>query len=180
MKQEHKPATVLVPCPAVLVSVGNEMGANIITLSWVANVCSKPPQIAIGVRPNRHSFGLLEQIGDFVVNVPSEDLLEAVITCGTKSGRSIDKFATCNLTPEPSSKVTSPRIKECPLNIECKTLQVIELGAHHLFVGEVLAWHIDDKVLDEDGEPDIAKMRLITYNPLVGQYWSLGTHLRGR
>jgi flavin reductase (DIM6/NTAB) family NADH-FMN oxidoreductase RutF len=180
MKQEHKPATVLVPCPAVLVSVGNEMSANIITLSWVANVCSKPPQIAIGVRPQRHSFGLLGQIGDFVVNVPSEDLLEAVVTCGTKSGRSIDKFTTCNLTPEPSSKVTSPRIKECPLNIECKTRQVVELGAHHLFVGEVLTWHIDEAVLDAEGEPDLAKMKLFTYNPLVGQYWSLSSHLQGK
>lgn len=166
--------TVMVPCPVVLVSVGDETEANIITLSWAANVCSKPPRMVVGVRPERHSFSLMQRIGDFVINIPSANHLEAVSLCGTKSGKTVDKFEATGFTKQPSTKITSPMITECPLNIECKTWKVIELGSHHLFIGDVVNVHIDDAVLTEDGKVDFVKMNLFTYNPLVGQYWSLG------
>jgi len=178
MKQLIDPGTVMVPCPVVLVSVGDKEKANIITLSWAANVCSEPPMIAIGVRTKRHSFELLRRAGDFVVNVPSKSLLKAVVICGTKSGRDIDKFKVCKLTPQPSLKVKSPGIAECPLNIECKTQQIVELGSHHLFIGQVEAVHIDDKVLTAKGEPSAAKMGLFVFLPLTGEYRSLGAQMK--
>jgi flavin reductase (DIM6/NTAB) family NADH-FMN oxidoreductase RutF len=180
MKQLIDPGTVMVPCPVVLVSVGDNDKANIITLSWAANVCSDPPMIAIGVRTKRYSYELLQRTGDFVVNVPPRSLLKTAVTCGTKSGRDIDKFKVCKVTPQPSLKVKSPGIAECPLNIECKIRQVVELGSHHLFIGEVEAAHIDDKVLDAKRRPNISKMAPFTFIPLTGEYRSLGTQMKPR
>lgn len=178
LKRELNPGTVLVPCPVALVSVGDEKEKNIITISWTANVSSRPPRMAISIVPKRHSFGLLKRIEDFVINIPSKDLIEAAVTCGTKSGRSIDKFRECNFSAEPSSKITSPRIAECPLNIECKTWKVIEVGSHHLFIGDVVAVHIDEDVLDAEGEPDLKKFTVIAFMPLTRQYWTVDSFLR--
>lgn len=119
----------------------------------------------------------MKNTGDFVVNIPSADLIEATRLCGTKSGKDIDKFAAAHLTAEPSTKVTSPMIKECPINIECRTKQVISLGSHDLFIGEVVAVHIDDSMLDKKGSFDAAKARLFTFLPLTGEYWALGEPL---
>ena len=177
MKHQKKWGTVMVPCPAVLVSVGDVAESNIITLSWAANVCSRPPRMAIGVRPERHSYAILRRTGDFVINIPSANHLKAVILCGTQSGKTIDKFKATGFTPQPSTKITSPMIAECPLNIECKTWKIVEIGSHDLFIGDVVNVHIDDEVLTAEGKVNLEKMKLFTYNPLVGQYWSLGQKL---
>ncbi len=178
MKRQLEPSNSLVPCPAVLVSVRGTDRPNIITLAWAANVCSEPPTVVVGIRPRRYSHGLVKEAGDFVVNIPSVDLIEATKMCGAKSGRDTDKFAVCHLTAEPSAKVTSPMIKECPINIECKTKQVITLGSHDLFIAEVVAVHIDESVLDEKGNFDAAKAKLFTFLPLTGDYWALGKPVR--
>ncbi len=147
---------------------------NIITLSWVANVCSDPPTVAIGVRPNRHSHKLLLDAGEFVLNVPQRSMMNAVVFCGTKSGRDYDKFSECHLTATEAIHVGSPMIQECPINIECKTRQVVSLGAHDLFIAEVLGVHVDESILGEDGRVDLSRLEAITHIPLSGQYWSLG------
>ncbi len=180
LKRELKPGTVLIPCPAIIVSVGDEKESNLITLSWAANLCSRPPRMGIGVVPKRHSYGLLKRVGDFVINVPSRDQIEAVVLCGTRSGRDVDKFEATGFTSSPSTQITSPMIEECPLNIECKTWKIIEVGSHHLFIADVVAAHIDEKVCNPEGEPDLEKMALFTYNPLVGQYWAVNKFLRDR
>lgn len=177
MKIEKKPSTALVPCPAVLLSVADDKRPNIITLSWAANVCSNPPTLVVGIRPNRFSHGLVKRAGDFVVNIPSVELVEATIFCGSKSGRDHNKFEECNLTPVSSSKVTSPMIEECPINIECKTEKIVNLGAHDLFIAEILAVHIDESILDNSGRLDPGKANLFTYLPLAGEYWALGERL---
>ena len=166
MKRQMNPGTVLVPCPVVLLSVAGEDRPNIITLSWVANVCSKPPTVVAGIRPERHSY-----------NLPSSEHLEGTEFAGTKSGREYDKFAEGGFTPEPATKINAPMIKECPINIECKTTQIIPLGAHDLFVAEVVAVHMDESILNEKGRFDASKTSLFTYLPLNGQYWTLGKQI---
>ncbi len=178
MKRLMNPFTAVAPCPVVLLSVVGVDRPNIITLSWVANVCSKPPTIVAGIRPERHSFEMVKNAQEFVLNIPSIDQLEGAEFAGTKSGRDFDKFAECGFTPEPASEVNAPMIKECPINIECKTTQIIPVGAHHLFIAEVVAVHIDEDALDEKGRFDNAKAPLFTYMPLNGQYWTLGEHLQ--
>lgn len=178
MKRQLEPCNSILPCPAILLSVRGPTRPNIITLSWVANVCSQPPTVAVGIRPRRYSHDLVKDAGDFVVNIPSADLIEATKLCGTKSGKDIDKFAEAHLTAEPSTKITSPMIKECIINIECKTKQVVTLGSHDLFIAEVLAVHVDESVLDKKGNFDAAKARLFAFLPLSEDYWALGEPLR--
>ncbi len=149
-KKSKRPSTYLYPVPVVLVTCGIDK-PNIITLAWVGTVCSDPPMVGIAVRPERYSYGLIENTDEFVVNIPGEDLLEATDRCGHVSGRDVDKFAAFGLTREPATEVKTPLIAECPVNMECKVAQKISLGAHSLFLAEVVAVHVDEEVLDESG-----------------------------
>ena len=177
MKREFKPSTALIPCPVVLLSVIGAERPNIITLSWAANVCSAPPTIAVGIRPNRYSHKMVQEAGDFVLNIPSANQIKATVFSGTKSGREFDKFEECGFTAAKASKIASPMIEECPINIECKTTQIVGLGSHDLFIAEVVAVHIDESVLGANGRLDPAKAHLFTYLPLIGKYWTLGDQL---
>ena len=177
MKKELKGSTSLVPCPVVLLSVKGASGPNIITLSWAANVCSDPPSVAVGIRPNRHSYDLVKDAEEFVLNVPSIEQFEATKFCGSKSGRDFDKFNECGLTAVQASKVDAPIIGECPINLECKTTNIVKVGAHDLFIAEVVAVHLDESVLDEKGRFDAAKAKMFTYLPLNGQYWAIGDRM---
>ncbi len=178
VKRTQKWGTVLVPCPVALVSVGDGTKANIITISWTANLSSRPPRIGISVVPKRHSYDLLQRFGNFVINIPSADQMDAVMICGTKSGKNINKFEATGFTPISSTKISSPMISECPLNIECKTWKVIEVGSHHLFIGDVVVVHIDEAVLDANGEPDLTKFAIPAYLPLVREFWAVNQFLR--
>lgn len=163
------------PAPTVLVTCGHGEEVNIITIAWTGTLCSKPPQLGIGVRPHRHSHSLIRKTGEFVVNVPSERLLEKVDYCGMVSGREVDKFEAAGLTPASASLLETPIIAECPINIECRVSQVIPLGTHDLFIGEVVAVQIDEEVLNEKGRIDYGKVRPLAFTG--DEYWSLGSLL---
>jgi flavin reductase (DIM6/NTAB) family NADH-FMN oxidoreductase RutF len=172
MKVKKNPWTALFPCPVVPVtSVGGDGRTNIITLAWAGTVCSDPPMVGLGIRPHRHSYSLVEDAGEFVVNIPTTRILKETDFCGVFSGRDVDKFAETGLTPEPSEKVKPPLIKECPVNMECEVKKKIPLGVHHLFLGEVIQVHVDQDVLGKDGRIDFTKLSLFVYNQ--GEYWSL-------
>jgi flavin reductase (DIM6/NTAB) family NADH-FMN oxidoreductase RutF len=177
MKKLLNPTTALVPCPVVLLSVAGKEKPNIITLSWAANICSKPPSVGIGIRSSRYSYEMVKEAGEYVLNIPDVDLLEGTKFCGTKSGRDFDKFTECGLTPIPATKINAPMIKECPINLECKTTEIICVGAHDLFIAEIVAVHIDEEVLDGNGRFDSSKVKLFTYLPLTAEYWGLGERL---
>jgi flavin reductase (DIM6/NTAB) family NADH-FMN oxidoreductase RutF len=170
-----KPFVALRPVPTVLVSCGHGERANIITIAWIGTLCSNPPQLGIGVRPDRHSHGLIQETGEFVVNVPGEGLLDEVEYCGFVSGRDVDKFASRGLTPVPGSATQTPIIAECPINLECRLVHTLPLGSHDLFIGEVVAVQFSEEVLDERGRVDNAKLKPILYT--VDEYWGMGSLL---
>jgi flavin reductase (DIM6/NTAB) family NADH-FMN oxidoreductase RutF len=167
-------STALFPVPAVMVSCGAQK-SNIITLAWVGTVCSEPPSVGIGVRPDRFSHGLLEETGEFVVNLPRADQVDVLDFCGSVSGRDVDKWVACGLTPQPGTKVQTPLIAECPIALECKVSHKIELGAHDLFIGEILAVQADENVLNAEGAVDYQSVPLLTY--LGGYYHGVGAQL---
>lgn len=172
LKRILAPSTALYPLPVVLVSCGDYMGErNVITLAWVGTVASEPPAVAIGVRPTRFSYGLIQRYGDFVINLPTAGQVEILEYCGSVSGRSEDKFEKAGLTAERAENVRAPLVAEFPVNIECKVKDRISLGSHDLFIGEVLAVHIDPKVMT-GGEVDPQKMDPVAY--FRGQYFRLG------
>ena len=172
MKIQKKPFTALFPCPVVLVTCADSMGKpNIITLAWAGTVCSEPPMVGLGIRPSRYSHKLIESSKEFVVNIPPAELIKETDYCGITSGKDVDKFAKTNLTADKADKVKTPLIRECPVNMECILRSIVPLGAHDLFIGEVVQVHIDQEVLDKKGNVDFTKADPFTYN--LGEYWSL-------
>lgn len=169
-------STALYPVPAVLVSCGVQT-PNIITLAWVGTLCSDPPSVGIGVRPERFSHGLIAEAGEFVINLPRADQVAVVDYCGQVSGREVDKWQACDFTPAPASKIQTPIIAECPVALECRVSQKLAVGAHDLFVSEVLAVQIDESVLDNQGRLDYGKAQPLAY--VGGYYWQLGQLLGG-
>jgi len=171
-KQQWKPSTILSPVPVVMVTcVDNEGKPNIITLAWVGTVNSDPPMVSISVRKERYSHKLISDKGQFVINLVPRDLSFASDLCGVKSGRDIDKFELTKLSSEKASKVDVPIIKESPINIECIVKNVLELGSHDMFIAEVVAVDVDDRLLDADGKLCMERADLICYSH--GEYWSL-------
>lgn len=171
-KQLWKPTTILNPVPAVMVScAGNDGTPNIITVAWAGTINSGPPMLSVSIRKERYSYQLIEEKGEFVVNLTTEKLVKATDFCGVKSGRDMNKFEAAGLTPEKASVVTVPLIKESPVNIECVVKNRLELGTHDLFIAQVVAVHVDDGLLDEKGKLCLDKAGLICYSH--GEYWSL-------
>jgi flavin reductase (DIM6/NTAB) family NADH-FMN oxidoreductase RutF len=176
-KKSLHPQTILFPLPAVMVSCqkrGEGEKPNIITLSWVGVVCSEPPMLGIGVRKNRFSWDLIAHSKGFVVNIPTGDLLKATDFCGMRSGKDVDKFAEAQLTPVTCAETGAPLIKECPVNLECELKEMVELGSHTLFIGQIVATHIDSEYMDEKGRPDVDKMHLFCYCPAAHEYRAIG------
>ncbi|HEX7402317.1 MAG TPA: flavin reductase family protein [candidate division Zixibacteria bacterium] len=166
-----EPQTILFPLPAVMVSCRKkDEKPNIITLAWVGVVCSEPPMVGISIRKNRFSHGIVKESKEFVINVPTQKLIKATDFCGTKSGKNVDKFAETKLTSIKGEKVNAPLIKECPVNLECVVKQILELGSHDLFLGEIVATHVDSEFLDSSGKLDVGKMELFCYCPKAHEY----------
>jgi len=171
-KIQIKPEPALFPLPVILVTCADKAGKpNIITLAWAGMVCSEPPMLSISIRPHRYSYGLIKESGEFVVNIPSSDIMRQTDICGTVSGRDTDKFSLTGLTPEKAKTVKPPLIKECPVGLECKVKQTLILGTHEVFIGEIQAVHIDESVMAPSGGIDYAKAKPFTFNR--GEYWSL-------
>jgi len=176
MKKVQKPSTALFPVPSVMVTtVAPDGRPNIITLAWVGTVCSSPPMLSVSMRPATYSHGLLTASKEFVLNIPGAKHLREMDMCGMVSGRDKDKFALTGLTPQPAQQVKAPLIRECPVNIECRVKEIVHLGLHDMFIGEIVAVHVDETVLLDSGRVDIGKVAPVTY--AGGQYWSLGEHL---
>ena len=134
--------------------------ANIITAGMYMPISSAPPQVCIGIAPQRYSHDLIFKQGEFVVNTPSIDLKEQMHFCGIKSGRDIDKFKATGLTSGPAKKVRPPLIMECFGHIECEVVNSITCGDHTLFVGEVVSATVDENVF-KGGNLDALKARPI-------------------
>ena len=175
VKQTWKGSTLLNPEPPVLVSCGSMEAANLITIGWTGTICTQPSMVSISVRPERYSYQLIKDSGEFVINLPTRKLVRAVDWCGVKSGRDYDKFAEMKLTPLPASTVSCPILPESPVNLECQVTQVIPLGSHDLFLAKVTAVDVDEALLDEKGKLCLERADLIVYSH--GEYFALGKQL---
>lgn len=176
MKTERKPTTALLPTPVVLLSVAGERETpNIITLAWAGIVCSSPPMLSVAIRPSRYSYRLVNVAREFVVNIPRADQLAKVDRAGVISGIQHDKFAEIGFTAVASSYVSAPRIEECPINIECVVRHQLNLGAHDVYIAEVVGTHYDEDVLDDRGRVMVDVVAPLAF--AESGYWSLGERL---
>ncbi len=176
-KQIWKPGNMLYPVPAVMVGCGNSEGEkNIITIAWTGTVCSDPAMVSISVRPERHSYNMIRETGEFTINLTTKELAFAADWCGVKSGRDVDKFAAMHLTPAPGNKLKyAPIIEESPVNLECRVEKVLELGSHHMFLGRIEDVMISEKYMNETGKFELNHSELVTYSH--GEYFVLGEKL---
>ncbi len=174
-KTEVEPSVLLYPVPVALVTCGDiDAKPNIITIAWTGIICSDPPMVSISVRPHRYSAGLIRESREFVLNIPTEKMLEKADRCGVISGKDHDKFKEVGLTPLRAKTVKSPLIAECPVNLECKVTEIKPLGVHDVYLAEVVACHADENVL-QDGEIQVKKAKPLVYCPVNSEYWNLGS-----
>lgn len=176
-RQIWRPGNMLYPLPAVMVSTADREGnSNILTVAWTGTICSDPAMLYISVRPERYSYHMIKETGEFVVNLTTEKLAYATDWCGVRSGRDVDKWKEMKLTKGKAEKLEyAPIIQESPVNIECKVTEVKELGSHHMFLAEVKAVQVDEKYMKKNGKFELNSTGLLTYSH--GEYLSLGASL---
>ena len=171
-KVTWKAGTMLYPLPPVMVSCGTMEKSNIMTVAWTGTVNSEPPMTYVSVRPERYSYGLIKETGEFVINLTTDRLVWNADFCGVKSGRDVDKFALPGLTAIAASEVSAPMIEESPVNIECRVERSMLLGSHEMFLAKIIAVNVSEKLLDAKGVLHLEKAGLAA--TAHGKYFTLG------
>ena len=171
-KVTWKGGTLLGPIPPVMVTVGSFEKSNIITIGWTGIVNTIPPKTYISVRPERYSYELLKESGEFVVNLTTAELIKKADFCGIYTGAKVDKFEKCGFDKEEASEVSCPVIAQSPLSLECKVTEVIELGSHHMFLADIVAVDVDEKLVDAKGKLHLDRAHLAAF--AHGEYFELG------
>ena len=168
-----KPGNMLYPLPVVLISSADKAGnKNLFTVAWAGTVCSDPPMVSISVRKERHSYNMIKETGEFVINLTNRDMTFATDYCGVKSGRDTDKWADTGLHAVDSLNVSAPSVAESPVCIECKVEEIKELGSHDMFIATVVGVTVDDKYMDETGKFHFEASDPLAYSH--GEYYTLG------
>ncbi|MDH5687653.1 MAG: flavin reductase family protein [Candidatus Bathyarchaeota archaeon] len=178
LKRIVNPYRVIFPTPAALVTSIDANGKpNVATAGEVFMMSLHPLIVAAGFRPATYTNKLIHATKEFVVNLPTQGIMEAVDYCGSVSGREVDKFEATGLTPLPAKHVKPPLIKECPVNVECQVREIIRLGSHDVFAGDVLAIHLDEEIIGDDGLPDWENLKTFAF--ASRKYYSV-SHFLGR
>ena len=168
------PRTLLFPLPAVLVGANVDGKPNFSTYAWCGIAASSPPMISVSFQHKRHTLKGIKQNGTFSVNIPSVELVKETDYCGLVSGRDRDKVADCKFTVFYGKLDTAPLISECPVNLECRVAQTLNLGSHEMIVGQIEEIYATDSCLT-DGAPDANKMQPFLWAmPPVNQYCKIG------
>ena len=171
-KIDFKGSVILNPVPVVLVTSRNNDGkTNVFTVGWTGTINTKPPMLYISIRPERLSYEYIKESMEFVVNLPSSDLVKKVDYCGVRSGKKNDKITEMGFNLKESLNISTPYIDECPVNIECKVKNIIPLGTHDMFIAEVVASHVNEDLLDEKGKIHFENANMMSY--CHGEYFPL-------
>ncbi|MEG1687255.1 MAG: flavin reductase family protein [Angelakisella sp.] len=174
-KQVWKGSALLGPIPPTLITCGSMESPNIFTVAWTGLINTIPPKTYISVRPERYSYELIRQSGEFVINLPTDKLVRAVDYCGVRSGRELDKFAAMGLTTEPAPQLACPMLAQSPVSLECKVFQMLELGSHHMFLADIVSVNVEETLLDSEGKLRLDRAGLLAY--AHGDYYRLGERL---
>ncbi len=174
-KQIWKGTVLTAPVPPVMVSCGDMENSNIVTVAWTGTVNTKPPMTYISLRTSRHSYGIIKEKGEFVINLTPTSLIKKADYCGIYTGKKVNKFEKCGFTKAEATEVSAPLIDECPINLECKVKDIIPLGTHDMFLAEIVAVHVDEALVDGEGKLHLEKADLTAY--AHGDYYSLGKKL---
>ena len=171
-KINWKGGALLAPVPPVMVSCGDMENSNIITVGWTGIINTIPPKTYISVRKSRHSYELIKNSGEFVINLTPTNLVREADYCGIYTGKKVDKFEKCKLTKGVAQNVSCPIIEESPLSIECRVFDIIELGTHDMFLADIVGVDVSEDIIGNDGKLRLDKANLTAY--AHGEYFELG------
>jgi flavin reductase (DIM6/NTAB) family NADH-FMN oxidoreductase RutF len=175
MKKSLGADTLIYPTPTWLVGTYDKVGkANLAAVAWGGICCSKPPCLTVSLRKATYSYQAILDRKAYTVSVPSVEQARQADYCGIVSGRVTDKFADCGFTAVRSTLVDAPYVEQCPMVLECRLVQSIELGLHTQFVGEILDVKVDESSLGSDGQPEIDKVRPFVFTPNRRTYHAVG------
>lgn len=176
-KQKWKGGALVAPVPPAMITCGSEEAgnSNIITVAWTGIINTIPPKTYISVRPSRHSYGIIKESGEFAINLTTASLVKSADYCGIYTGAKVDKFEKCALGKEEASEISCPLIAESPLSLECKVTDIIELGSHHMFLADIVAVDVDEKLINSEGKLCLDKAELCAF--AHGEYFALGEKL---
>ena len=175
MKKSLGPKPLAFPTPAWVIGTYDMFGnPNAATVAWGGISCSDPPCVSISLRKATYSYTNIMEKEAFTVNIPSEELVRETDYFGMESGKNIDKFEKSGLTPIKSENVYAPYIKEFPVILECKVIHSFEIGLHTQFIGEIVDIKADEASLNENGIPDIDKVKPIIFEPENRNYHGVG------
>ena len=174
MKVAWQGGALIAPIPAVMVSLGDMEKSNIITVAWCGITNTQPPKTYVSIRPSRHSYSIIKERGEFVINLVPATLAKKADYCGIYTGKKVDKFERCGFTKEKATKISAPMIAECPISIECKVTDIIPLGSHDMFLADIVAVNVDEKLL-MDNKLCINRAHLCAF--AHGEYYKLGERI---
>ena len=177
MKRSLKPGTMLYPLPAVLVTGGDAAHSTVMTAAWTGIVNSDPPMTYVSIRPERYSYDIIMERGEFVINLTTAAMAKEVDYAGCVSGRKEDKFETLGLVKEKGAIVEAPLIAQCPVNLECRVTEAKDLSSHTMFLAEIVRVHVDESLFDQNGRVCLEKAGLLAY--IHGGYLPLGSRSIG-
>ncbi|MBQ8345202.1 MAG: flavin reductase family protein [Clostridia bacterium] len=174
-KQVWKGGALIAPVPPCMVTCGDMEKPNVLTVAWTGIINTHPPKTYISVRPSRHSYGLIRESREFVINLTTEQLVRAADFCGVYTGAKVDKFQRCGLHPEPASAVSAPLLAESPLSLECRVTEILPLGTHDMFLADIVAVDVSEELLDGEGRLCLERAHLAAF--AHGEYFALGRKL---
>ena len=174
-KTAWRGGALIAPVPPAMISCGTMETSNIITVAWTGILGTVPPKTYISVRPRRHSYNIIKESGEFVINQTIEALIHAADYCGMYTGAKVDKFAACNLTREAVPDFSCPMIAESPLSLACRVTEIVPMGSHDMFIADVVAVHVDESLIDSAGKLHLEHAHLAAY--AHGEYYGLGKKL---
>ena len=174
-RKSLNPGALTAPIPPAMVTVGDMESSNVLTVAWTGILATVPPKTYVSIRPSRHSYGMLKEGGEFVINLPSEDMARTVDYVGIYTGAKVDKFKKCSLTKKESEKVKAPTIAECPIALECRVSEILPMGSHDCFIADIVSVSCHEELIDKDGKIHFEKAHLLAY--AHGEYYALGKRL---
>jgi flavin reductase (DIM6/NTAB) family NADH-FMN oxidoreductase RutF len=165
---------VFIPMLVVIVGANVEGKANFMAVGWITRANAQPPMLAIGINKAHYTPLGIRENGTFSVNFPSADMVEKTDYCGIVSGRKTDKSKIFKVFYGETK--TAPMIEECPLCMECKVMETVDLPSNTLFIGEIVRAYTD-KLFLTDGKPDFKKINPLLFTMPDNSYWAMGEYI---
>jgi len=178
---------VVYPTPTFLVGANVDGKPNFMAVAWGGIADSEPPMISVAIRHHRYTYLGIKQNMTFSVNIASIDMVKETDYCGIVSGSDIDKTDKCQFNVFYGKVNTAPLIEQCPVNIECKVLHLLNLGTHTLVIGQIEQTYVSEDCLT-DGKADISKIKPIiadipahnyySHGDIIGKAFSIGKEIK--